>query len=497
MCGRAHGVTDDGLNTDDAAFDDDHCGGKWHSMVSGGKRMHSPRISAGRDDKDCGTYRKGGKESTSCKSLADGGMNNYDHDKDNFNTVGADDADGEDDAEDDEEDDDNVPLADGCSKGNPARRANLIHVEKREISENLATWLAELTSSLSSSSSSAQAILEQADTTANKDENTPSSTNPVPARPIFAAPHTAVPQLKSAPASPFRGLFQCRACRKVFPSHQALGGHRASHKKVKGCFAARLGSGRDDFPRPAGATVSNNIVDTESNGVDGNTINNDDRTTSAPETTIVHVDETSSSFTAPSSSFFNKEETKVHECSICRRVFMSGQALGGHKRRHWLTTTTGTTSDQLQTAAAKLQPPPFGPQDHVMHAIREQFTIGPTMYGTSDSCLDLNMPTMNEYADGLAATRQEAELSESMMMSLNAPAASLYMDSRAGPTANGHHDLQEATATEDEEDSTSAKRAKISDLKDMNMAGGETSQWLQVGIALPPETNERLLKPNG
>ncbi|CAH9084490.1 unnamed protein product [Cuscuta epithymum] len=29
-----------------------------------------------------------------------------------------------------------------------------------------------------------------------------------------------------------RGLFPCKACNKVFNSHQALGGHRASHKKV-------------------------------------------------------------------------------------------------------------------------------------------------------------------------------------------------------------------------------------------------------------------------
>ncbi|KAF8113041.1 hypothetical protein N665_0058s0132 [Sinapis alba] len=33
--------------------------------------------------------------------------------------------------------------------------------------------------------------------------------------------------------------FQCKACKKVFTSHQALGGHRASHKKVKGCFASQ------------------------------------------------------------------------------------------------------------------------------------------------------------------------------------------------------------------------------------------------------------------
>ncbi|XP_015079065.1 zinc finger protein ZAT3-like [Solanum pennellii] len=32
--------------------------------------------------------------------------------------------------------------------------------------------------------------------------------------------------------------FECSGCKKVFGSHQALGGHRASHKNVKGCFAS-------------------------------------------------------------------------------------------------------------------------------------------------------------------------------------------------------------------------------------------------------------------
>ncbi|XP_062114837.1 zinc finger protein ZAT2-like [Humulus lupulus] len=32
-------------------------------------------------------------------------------------------------------------------------------------------------------------------------------------------------------------LFKCSSCDKKFRTHQALGGHRASHKNVKGCFA--------------------------------------------------------------------------------------------------------------------------------------------------------------------------------------------------------------------------------------------------------------------
>ncbi|KAL3647300.1 hypothetical protein CASFOL_008268 [Castilleja foliolosa] len=93
-----------------------------------------------------------------------------------------------------------------------------------------------------------------------------------------------------------KGMFQCKACKKIFSSHQALGGHRASHKKVKGCFAAKMDS-----------------VD------------------SAQEE---HEPVT------PSSRGPTSKRPKMHECSVCHRVFSSGQALGGHKRCHWLTTSS-------------------------------------------------------------------------------------------------------------------------------------------------------------
>ncbi|XP_055832165.1 zinc finger protein ZAT3-like [Solanum dulcamara] len=48
--------------------------------------------------------------------------------------------------------------------------------------------------------------------------------------------------------------FECSGCKKVFGSHQALGGHRASHKNVKGCFAS--GSGTSGLTQ---AVVSTNL----------------------------------------------------------------------------------------------------------------------------------------------------------------------------------------------------------------------------------------------
>ncbi|KNA11201.1 hypothetical protein SOVF_137410 [Spinacia oleracea] len=80
--------------------------------------------------------------------------------------------------------------------------------------------------------------------------------------------------------------YKCDTCNKVFKSYQALGGHRASHKKQ------RL---RDD----------------------GN-----DRIISY----LYEEDE----------RLEEELEKKVHECPVCYRVFASGQALGGHKRSHVL-----------------------------------------------------------------------------------------------------------------------------------------------------------------
>jgi hypothetical protein len=84
--------------------------------------------------------------------------------------------------------------------------------------------------------------------------------------------------------------YKCSVCNKAFPSYQALGGHKASHR-IKSNSAA-------DIDNPTTTTVTGG----------GN---------------------------------------KAHECSICHKAFPSGQALGGHKRRHY----DGRPSASNNTAA--------------------------------------------------------------------------------------------------------------------------------------------------
>ncbi|XP_042412557.1 zinc finger protein ZAT10-like [Zingiber officinale] len=99
------------------------------------------------------------------------------------------------------------------------------------------------------------------------------------------------------PAAARTQSYECSVCGKAFPSYQALGGHKTSHRKP-----AAPASGGDDA---ASAT-------------------------------------TSGSGAAGSGG-------RVHECAVCHKSFPSGQALGGHMRCHY----EGVINGSAAAAAAK------------------------------------------------------------------------------------------------------------------------------------------------
>ncbi|CAL9102903.1 unnamed protein product [Musa textilis] len=89
--------------------------------------------------------------------------------------------------------------------------------------------------------------------------------------------------------------YQCSVCFKSFSSHQALGGHRASHNKKK------------STPEEAAAIPNENEGANPKQGEDS-----------------IHAN-----------GAVIKAEMADHRCTSCNRTFRSGQALGGHKRRHF------------------------------------------------------------------------------------------------------------------------------------------------------------------
>ncbi|XP_021888628.1 zinc finger protein ZAT11-like [Carica papaya] len=81
--------------------------------------------------------------------------------------------------------------------------------------------------------------------------------------------------------------FACKTCNRKFSSFQALGGHRASHKRPKISMGDKPISDQAESLSLGLATTSTSHV-----------------------------------------------KRKIHECSICGQEFSLGQALGGHMRRH-------------------------------------------------------------------------------------------------------------------------------------------------------------------
>ncbi|KZV33203.1 hypothetical protein F511_16237 [Dorcoceras hygrometricum] len=104
---------------------------------------------------------------------------------------------------------------------------------------------------------------------------------------------TALESKKTEPAQPAPAqsqFYKCSVCSKSFPSYQALGGHKASHR-IKPPAAAATSSDDSNLSTSA-STHASNISPLNPSG-------------------------------------------RLHACSICHKTFPTGQALGGHKRRHY------------------------------------------------------------------------------------------------------------------------------------------------------------------
>lgn len=143
-------------------------------------------------------------------------------------------------------------------------------------------------------------------------------------------------------------LYKCSVCGKGFGSYQALGGHKASHRKL----VAGGGSG---------------------NG------GGDDQSTTS----------TTTNATGTTSSGNGNGSGRTHECSICHKCFPTGQALGGHKRCHY----DGGNGNANSSVSASV-------------GVTSSEGVGSTI---SHRDFDLNIPALPEFWPGFGSGEDEVE----------------------------------------------------------------------------------------
>ncbi|KAJ8766084.1 hypothetical protein K2173_020600 [Erythroxylum novogranatense] len=172
-------------------------------------------------------------------------------------------------------------------------------------------------------------------------------------------------------------VYECKTCNRTFPSFQALGGHRASHKKPK-------------------TTTFNNDekkhMALSSDEEDGNYKN-------ISSLSLQLIDDNNNRGTC--SNLLNKG--KVHECSICGAEFTSGQALGGHMRRHRAPMGNSTTNLSLTPMTIEYHEEP--------KKARNLFSFG----------LDLNLPAPEDDRFSSFASKQQQKQKQQQQQQDNTP----------------------------------------------------------------------------
>ncbi|KAK3020292.1 hypothetical protein RJ639_045790 [Escallonia herrerae] len=131
--------------------------------------------------------------------------------------------------------------------------------------------------------------------------------------------------------------YECRTCNRSFPSFQALGGHRASHKKPKGMQEERSCNDQQNHSPMAAPCPKKAMM---------------------PKSKIAE-EEVQGKFCkmSPPLSLQTPNRPKVHECSICSAHFSSGQALGGHMRRHRINNASSRITMSMERSNPDESPP--------------------------------------------------------------------------------------------------------------------------------------------
>ncbi|CAN4105819.1 unnamed protein product [Withania somnifera] len=126
-------------------------------------------------------------------------------------------------------------------------------------------------------------------------------------------------------------MYQCKTCNRTFPSFQALGGHRASHKKPKLLTIEPKKqlffyfSDQDEPSPPPPTTITNYKYNNKLSPI------------------LSPLSAQINNINMESPNYNKSPSPRIHTCSYCGAEFTSGQALGGHMRRHRRGANTNNT----------------------------------------------------------------------------------------------------------------------------------------------------------
>ncbi|KAK4414649.1 Zinc finger protein ZAT2 [Sesamum alatum] len=486
MCGRALGghMRAHGIGDENGNIDDDDPVSDWEDKLgerTSNKRMYQLRTNPNRL-KSCRTCENCGKEFLSWKSFLEHGKCSSDDASESL-VSSPDQSDGEDDG--------GGRRGGGWSKRKRSLRSKVgclsSHYPPSEEDDLLlARCLVQLANTRVDPPVAVEP--EESCASASREEerrNAPTFLGQTTNRAAFD--HKA----KGVSSSP-RGLFECKACKKVFNSHQALGGHRASHKKVKGCYAAK----QDQVDENSTLAADDDVI----------TNNNNEEFLPSKSASSLQFEQGPAALVGAA-----RRKSKVHECSICHRVFTSGQALGGHKRCHWITSNAPDTSSlpkfHFQDTNNNIEPI----QNHHQQQQHKPNT------DASDK-LDLNVPAWAHMSGVRRDPRNPLSFEVSTDMHLQpwngqdtrdnkSPHCQSQQFQLKNENNNNNININKSSGkknnsnnvskngndsnnyVEDEADSK-LKFAKLSDLNDLKDMGtsGSSSRWLQVGIGSTTET---------
>ncbi|GAA0148430.1 C2H2 zinc finger transcription factor [Lithospermum erythrorhizon] len=120
-----------------------------------------------------------------------------------------------------------------------------------------------------------------------------------------------------------KSKYECLNCKKIFKSYQALGGHRPCHKKINSYSQPKYENGEHSLD-------ADNVGDQQPF-----------RTKKGKSEKKVN----------------KSKKQKGHVCPFCPRIFKSGQALGGHKRSHFLVSAGGGNEEPRNDQSPEIEKP--------------------------------------------------------------------------------------------------------------------------------------------